>query len=66
MAEQATGMAKQTLSHQLDGYRSLNFHELDALFHQVAKILNSRPIGVRSFKEEEFHAITPARACFRT
>ena len=59
MAERAIGMAKQTLSHQLDGYRSLNFHELDALFHQVAKILNSRPIGVRYFTDDNFHAITP-------
>ena len=59
MAERAIGMAKKTLSHQLEGQRSLDFHQLDALFHQVARILNSRPIGVRFFSEEQFHAICP-------
>ena len=56
MAERAVGMAKASLAHQLEGHRSLDFAQLDALF---AHILNSRPIGVRMLSEEVFHPITP-------
>ena len=59
MAERAVGMAKASLAHQLEGHRSLDFDQLDALFLQVAHILNSRPIGVRVLSEEVFHPITP-------
>ena len=32
MAERAVGMAKASLAHQLEGHRSLDFAQLDALF----------------------------------
>ena len=59
MAERAVGMAKSTLAHQLDGNKSLDFDQLEALFLKVSYILNSRPIGARLLSEEIFHPITP-------
>ena len=47
MAERAVGLAKTTLSHQLDGNRSLDFSQFEALLVQVSYILNSGPIGAR-------------------
>ena len=58
-AERAVGLAKTTLSHQLEGHKSLNFAEMDELFLRVAHIINSRPIGVRFLTEEDYQPITP-------
>ena len=58
-AERAIGMAKKTLLHQLASNQSLDFAQLDSLFAKTAHILNSRPLGVRNFSEDNFHAITP-------
>ena len=38
---------------------TLNFAELDTLFSSVANIMNQVPIAVKSFTEEDAHAITP-------
>ena len=57
-AERAVGLAKTTLEHQLDGHRSLDFSQMDELFLRVAFIVNSRPIGVRFLKEDDYHTIT--------
>ena len=59
MAERAVGMAKSTLSHQLDGNKSLDFSQVEALFLRVSHILNSRPVGARVLTEDDFHAISP-------
>ena len=37
----------------------LNYAELDTLFSSVSNIVNQRPIAVRSYTEDELHAITP-------
>ena len=59
LAERAVRLIKDTLQHQLDGNRALNFAEVDAVFTRCARIVNSRPIGVRNLSEDDFHAITP-------
>jgi hypothetical protein len=38
---------------------TLNFAELDTMFSSVTNIVNQRPIAVKSFTEEDGHAITP-------
>ena len=59
MAERAVGLAKTTLSHQLDGNRSLDFSQFEALLLRVSYILNSHPIGARVLSEDDFHPISP-------
>ena len=59
MAERAVGMAKSTLSHQLDGNKSLDFAQMEALFLKVANLLNARPIVARMLNEDDFHPISP-------
>ena len=58
MAERAVGMAKSTLSHQLDGNKSLDFAQMEALLLKVSHILNSRPIGARVLTEDDFHPVS--------
>ena len=52
-------LAKTTLTHQLDGKKSLNFAQIDELFLIVSYIVNSRPIGVRILTEDDYHPFTP-------
>ena len=54
-AESAVKLVKSTLASQ----STLNFAELDTLFSSVANIVNQRPIAIKSFTEEDAHAITP-------
>ena len=59
LAESAVKLVKSTLSLTLASQSSLNFAELDTLFSSVANIVNQRPIAIKSFTEEDAHAITP-------
>ena len=58
-AERAIGLAKKTLEHQLGSHLSLDFAQLDSLFAKVSSIMNSRPLGARSFTEENFYPVCP-------
>ena len=59
-AEAMIKIAKSTMSHVLDSsITSLNFAELDAVFAQVADIMNCRPLGVRSLTETDIVPICP-------
>ena len=59
LAESAVKLVKTTLALTLASQTTLNFAELDTLFSSVANIVNQRPIAVKSFTEEDSHAITP-------
>jgi len=59
LAESAVKLVKSTLALTLASQTTLNFAELDTLFSSVANIVNQRPIAVKSFTEEDSHAITP-------
>ena len=59
LAEAAVKLVKSTLALTLASQSTLNYAELDTLFSSVANIVNQRPIAVRSFTEEDCHAITP-------
>ena len=59
-AERAIGMAKRTLTRLLTKGKTLDIHEMDALLHRVAYILNNRPIAIRTSIEGEYHSITPS------
>ena len=59
LAESAVKMIKSTLSLTLASQTTLNYAEMDTLFSCVAIIVNNRPIGVRSFIEEDLVALTP-------
>jgi len=59
LAESAVKLVKSTLALTLASQSTLNYAELDTLFSSVANIVNQRPIAVRSFTEEDCHAITP-------
>ena len=52
-------MPKNTLLHQLGSHQSLDYAQLEFVFSQTAYILNSRPLGIRNFSHEEFHAVMP-------
>ena len=59
LAEAAVKLLKSTLNLTLSSQASLNYAELDTLFSSIADIVNQRPIGVRSYTEEDLHAISP-------
>ena len=59
IAESAVKLLKSTLALTLASQTTLNFTELDTLFSSVANTVNQRPIGVKSFVEDDFEAITP-------
>ena len=59
LAESAVKLVKSTLGLTLASQATLNYAELDTLFARVANIVNWRPIAIRSFTEEDMHAITP-------
>ena len=59
LAEAAVKLVKSTLDLTLASQSTLNFAELDTLFSSVSNIVNQRPIAVRSFTEDDLHAITP-------
>ena len=59
LAEAAVKLLKSTLELTLKRQKTLNYAEFDTLFANVANIVNQRPIGVKSFTEEDVHAITP-------
>ena len=59
LAEAAVKLVKNTLSLTMASQSSLNYAELDTLFSSVANIVNQRPIAIKSFTEDDIHAITP-------
>ena len=59
LAEAAVKLLKSTLDLTLASQSALNYAELDTLFSSVANLVNQRPIGVRSYTDEDLHAITP-------
>ena len=59
LAESAVKLVKSTLGLVLASQSTLNYAELDTLFARVADIVNNRPKAVRSFTQEDAHAITP-------
>ena len=59
LAESAVKLIKSTLSFTLKSQSTLNYAELDTLFSVVANVVNQRPIGVRSFSEDDIVALTP-------
>ena len=60
VAERTIGMAKQSLQNRLDNSFTMDFVQLEVAFAKVAEILNNRPIGIKSWTEEDFFAICPA------
>ena len=58
--ERAIRSARHSLYHVLQKGILLDFHEVDAAFHQVSAIINSRPISVRQTKEDTYIAISPS------
>ena len=59
LAEAAVKLVKTTLELTIASQQMLNFTELDTLFSSVANTVNQRPIGVKSFTEDDLVAITP-------
>ena len=59
LAESAVKLVKSTLELTLASQTTLNYAELDTLFSCIADTVNKRPIAVRSFTEEDIHAICP-------
>ena len=58
--ERAIRSARHTLQQVITTGALLDLHQLDSVFHQVAAILNSRPISVRCAAPDRFHSITPS------
>ena len=58
--ERAIRSARHTLQHVITSGSLLDHHQLDAVFHQVAAIMNSRPISVRVAATDRYHSITPS------
>ena len=59
LAEAAVKLVKSTLNLTLSSQTTLNFAELDTLFSSVCNIVNQRPIAIKNYTEEDYHAITP-------
>ena len=59
LAEAAVKLVKSTLELTLASHTTLTYAELDTVFASVSNIVNQRPIAVRSYTEEDLHAITP-------
>ena len=59
LAEAAVKLVKSTLSLTLESQTTLTYAELDTLFSSVADTVNQRPIAVKSYTDEDLHAITP-------
>ena len=59
LAEAAVKLVKSTMDLTLASHHNLNYAELDTFFSSVANTVNQRPIAVRSFTEDDLHAITP-------
>ena len=58
--ERAIRSARHTLQQVIGSGQLLDHHQLNAVFHQVAAIMNSRPISVRLAAPDRFHSITPS------
>ena len=52
-------LIKTTLDTTLASQTTLTFAEMDTLFCSVADTVNQRPIAVKSFTDDDIHAITP-------
>ena len=60
VAERSIRSARHTLLHSINTGALLDLHQLDTLFHQVAAIMNGRPIAVRVGAANQFHSISPS------
>ena len=60
LAERAIGMVKQSILHFPTEIGNLNVMQLETALLRLAMIINRRPIAVRNFAEDDYHAITPA------
>ena len=58
--ERGIRAAKHSLQNILQTGCRLDFHQLDCTFHQIAAILNTRPLSVRRANEDRFYSICPA------
>ena len=59
LAEAAVKLLKSTLDLSLASQKTLNYAEIDTLFSSVSNVINQRPIGIRNYADEDYHAITP-------
>ena len=59
LAESAVKLVKSTLMLTLASQTTLNYAEIDTMFSCVANTVNWRPIGVKSFTDEDLEALTP-------
>ena len=57
-AESHIRSSKNTLKHLIPRYASLDFNQLDSALHQVAFILNERPLAIRTSQEDTYCSIT--------
>lgn len=58
IAERLIGSLKQTLSNAVQKGSLLNYAELETVFHSVANVVNSRPLAVRTFGQDDYRSIT--------
>ena len=59
LVERQVQSLKKTLTKSVEFSSNLNFAELDSLFSSVANIVNSRPLAVESFGQDNLRCITP-------
>ena len=59
LAEAAVKLIKTSPDTTLASQTTLTFAEMDTLFCSVADTVNQRPIAVKSFTDDDIHAITP-------
>ena len=59
LAESAVKLIKSTLVFTLASQTTLNYAEMDTLFSCVANVVNNRPIGIKSFADDDPMALTP-------
>ena len=60
IAERAIGMIKSSILHLPTEVGNMNIMQLETALLRLSMIINRRPIAVRNFAEDDFHAITPA------
>ena len=59
LAKAAVKLLKSTLQLTLSSQTTLNYAELDTVFSVVADVVNQRPIAIKSYTNDDLHAITP-------
>jgi len=59
LAEAAVKLLKSSLQFTLSSQTTLNYAELDTVFSVFAEIINQWPIAIKSYTDDDSHAITP-------